>query len=287
MYHELSHYTTKWPKRNLLPWAGVFFFRWGGGEEKGGKARQKCTLFPPTFFLPLHPHPPKNTPATQATQWWLFNRVSLYPLMIFIYSHHQSTQECIDMVRQNEMLISWFFNSPWMRSNPTAKVFMSFLQKGWWFPFGLMAFRKAHRGLPSIATSTTPGTFEVNAGLFKMAGIPRKCRWRSVAFLFQTLVVFLFVAHLPHFYDKSSYFRFRITLFSFTFCILLKCRLASLETQGQIAGSAGSQTGGSSLESSLVHSYKLSCTPLLPVWLPPDLTICPWVSKDGSGAVLF
>jgi len=38
-----------------------------------------------------------------------------------------------------------------------------------------MAFWKAHGGLPGIATSTTPGTFDMSVGLFKMAGVPRKC----------------------------------------------------------------------------------------------------------------
>jgi len=35
-----------------------------------------------------------------------------------------------------------------------------------------MAFWKAHGGLPGIATSTTPGTFDMSVGLFKMAGVP-------------------------------------------------------------------------------------------------------------------
>ena len=34
-----------------------------------------------------------------------------------------------------------------------------------------MTFRETHRGLTSITTGTAPGTFDINIGLFKVAGI--------------------------------------------------------------------------------------------------------------------
>lgn len=70
-------------------------------------------------------------------------------------------------LRQVVELLQWKTSGMWI--NSTAKVPVSFLQEEGWFPLWPKTFRKTHWSFTSIAACTTPGTFDMNFSLFKVA----------------------------------------------------------------------------------------------------------------------